>query len=64
VHEARNPLTHSRLKREMTGGSPQDMKFRIEATGSRLTTREFVTHARDLATEQVTEFLQVVDSLP
>jgi hypothetical protein len=64
VHGARNPLTHSRLKRHFYISGPSKTSFRVEETDHSLTTRQLVSHARDLATDRVTEFLQIVTTLP
>ena len=57
----RNPLTHSRLRRRLYGGT-QQAEFVIPTTGSAMNTRDLVIHARDLATERVIQFLDVVDT--
>jgi hypothetical protein len=64
VQGARNPLTHSRLKRRMYIDGPSHTEFFITATRNTLNTRNLVCRARDLATERVTEFLAVTESIP
>jgi hypothetical protein len=59
VLRARNALTHSRLKRQFEA-KPKDTKLLLEATRTRLTTRQMVCLSRDLATDQMTEFLNTV----
>jgi hypothetical protein len=61
VHGARNPLTHSRLIRNLFLNSPT--KFQISTTGSAFTAGELVVLSRDLATDKVNEFLRVLDTL-
>jgi hypothetical protein len=60
---ARHPLTHSRLKRRLLG-DPADTEFVIGAPAKAWKTRDLVTVARELATEQVTAFLAVTESIP
>jgi len=60
VQGARNPFTHSRLKRRLTGAGPQDTEFVIAATGNVLSARDLICCARDIATERVTAFLGVL----
>ena len=64
VQGARNPLTHSRLRRRLYIDGPTHTEFVIAATGNALNTRDLVCHARDLATERVTDFLAVIEALP
>lgn len=64
VQGARNPLTHSRLRRRMYSSGPAGTEFVIDATGNAWNTRDLVCLARDLATERVTEFVGVVGGIP
>ena len=69
IHAARNPMTHSWLNRLLSrggeGGHAQRTQFRIKdfQTDNPLGARTFITLAKDLATQQVSEFLNVVDAL-
>jgi hypothetical protein len=64
VQGARNPLTHSRLRRNLYSSGPKHTEFVVAATGTALRARDLVCHARDLATERVASFLDVVETLP
>lgn len=64
VQGARNPLTHSRLRRKIYIGGPSQTKFVITATGNAVGTRDLVGRARDLATKKVVEFLNVLATFP
>lgn len=63
VQGARNPLTHSRLIRNLYLSGPGRTQFVVPATGNALPARDLVCHARDLATQHVSAFLDVVDTL-
>jgi hypothetical protein len=61
---ARDWLTHSRVTRHsaiMPGGPPQ--RLRIDLATTRLSIREVVEHARDLATETVSKLLVLLPQL-
>ncbi len=64
IKTARDWLTHSRVRRHFTimpGGPPQ--RLRIDLATTRLSIREVVEHARDLATETVSKLLVVLPQL-
>jgi hypothetical protein len=61
VHEARNSVTHSRLIRDFYLSSPTT--FRVPVTGNAFTARELVVLSKELATDKVQDFLNVVDAL-
>ena len=64
IKTARDWLTHSRVRRHFTiapGGPPQ--RLRIHLASTRLSIREVVEHARDLATETVSKLLVVLPQL-
>ena len=64
IKTARDWLTHSRVRRHFTiapGGPPQ--RLRIDLANTRLSIREVVEHARDLATETVAKLLVVLPQL-
>jgi hypothetical protein len=63
VHGARNPLTHSRFRRNLFLGGPTRTEFVVTATGNAFTAHELVCLACDLATEHVTVFLDVLNAL-
>jgi len=78
IRDLRNPFTHSRLPRHFTrnqvefvrgatiGGADshtERTRFTVSKTGKTLGARELVTLARDLATQQVSAFLDVIDNL-
>jgi hypothetical protein len=63
IHGARNPFTHSWLNRTISVGAPPGPSSRtgfvIRATGQTLNARALVEMARDLATDQINDFLAV-----
>lgn len=61
VHETRNSVIHSRLIRDFYLGRPTT--FRIPATGNAFSARELVVLSKELATDKVQDFLDVVDGL-
>jgi hypothetical protein len=61
VHGARNPPTQSRLIRNFFLHQPTE--FKISATGNAITARDLVILSKDLATDQVKAFLEVLDTL-
>lgn len=63
VQGARNPFMHSRLIRKLYASDPRHTEFVVAATGNVLSGQELLCLARDLATERVGEFLEVVVSL-
>ena len=60
VKGARNPLTHARLPRVLDNGRTQ---FLVAETGTTLATHDMVSLSRDLATEHVTTFVDVVEQI-
>ena len=58
---ARNPLTHSRLIRNFFLDQPTE--FKMPTTGKGLSARDLVILSKDLATDQVKSFLQVLELL-
>lgn len=67
IHDARNPLTHSWLARSLSPGAAPGHKdrtgFQIRQTEKHVNARELVELSRQLATDQVTAFLDVIDRL-
>ena len=61
VHGARNPLTHSRLTRKLF--SNKSTEFQISSTGSGLTVRDLVILSKDIATDQVIAFLEIINGI-
>lgn len=64
VLQARNPLTHSRVRRVLSNNPAEYTRFKIAGTEFSKSSRDMVVEARDLATERVTSFLQLVSTLP
>jgi hypothetical protein len=62
IQGARNPLIHSRLIRNLSMGDPRTT-FVITDTGNKYAARDLVTLAKDLATDKVSDFLDVVNIL-
>ncbi len=62
IQGARNPLTHSRLNRILSVG-PRRTEFVILSTGHTFAARDLVTLAKNVAFDQVSAFLHVVDAL-
>jgi hypothetical protein len=62
IQGARNPLTHSRLIRRFVLSNPRT-DFVVTATGTTFAARELVVLAKELAQDQVSAFLDVIDRL-
>lgn len=62
VQGARDPFTHSRLSRNFIPAASRT-EFVVSATGSTFSARDLVILAKDLATDQVVAFLDVIDGL-
>ena len=56
---ARNPLTHARVVRHFTGSKRPDLSI----GGKRYSVREIVETSRDLATERVAGFVEMLEGL-
>lgn len=61
IHGARNPLTHSRLIRNLHTNHPT--KFVIRATGNSFAANDLVILGKNLAKDHVNSFLAVVEKL-
>lgn len=64
VHGARNPLTHSRLIRRLSIGGVNNTAYFIPPAGDAVNGRDIISRARNLAMDQVSAFLSVIDTLP
>lgn len=62
IQGARNPLTHSRLIRKFVLSNPRT-DFVVTATGTTFAARDLVVLAKELARDQVSAFLEVLDRL-
>lgn len=67
IQGARNPLTHASMSRHLSrggnGGHQSRTRFTILKTNSQFGARNLVTDSKDLASDHVNAFLQVVDTL-
>lgn len=61
VHGARKSLTHSRLTRKLFLN--KSTEFQILSTGSAHTVRDLVILSKDLATDQVITFLEIINEI-
>jgi hypothetical protein len=67
IHEARNAFTHSWLNRNIKVGGPSGAagrtEFMVRRTAHQMNARTLIEIARDLATDQISDFLDVFDKL-
>lgn len=65
IKAARNPLTHSLVARHHTLGigSPTRIRLRLTVDNNKIGVRELIEDARDLATEQISDFLELLPQL-
>jgi len=67
IQGARNPFTHSWMNRHLISGGPvgheSRTQFKLIATNCQLGARTLVSDSRDLSSEYVNKYLQLVDTL-
>ena len=64
VVDVRQQLTHSRMRRHLTGGDPQRVRIQlIMEDEARVDVRTLIEKSRDLATTHINKFIELLPSL-